>query len=653
MSQSYRGFNMGPIKRLNKRYFMTAIVAGVLGTIGIFFSFQVAMGTTSINFTWSIIFPLLITLSYGKLYGLFSITFGFMFLYPFIMGPSNGWASLVPMFSLYVFIFLHGYGYEKRSKHKQWFNHPVTIQLGYSVIRFILYILLFQSLVQLNPPFWQEEALTSISSSWVMIFLIRGLVMEWLLLAIAFVCLHLPVVKKILGLTIKKSERYNTRIVMSIVGFGLLFMTVFIQIQVNLFHDDPIDLYLYRFTTEVRFLLFFSGVLFIILSGVTIYFLERHLESENRLVVTALRYQSLFESMDDLYFECDAEGIILDVSPSVVSTLKCKKTEVIGQCFFTYVNKNDERENWLQAIQNNQTIKDESIEINTHKGDTRYWSMHLKQVDLSEHERRLVSIIRDFTDYQYALNHIQQLNQTLEKKVDERTSSLQATLEALERFVHVVSHDLKTPARAISAYAEILIEDEKEALNKASLSYLRQVQSISDDMIQLIESVLSYAMLGNKEADAEWFMPQSIIETVMSRFERVYPETKCTVEFVGKLNDIYADRILFQQALTNIIENAYKYKKPDYPLELIISSDLVHAGTIIIEDNGIGIDPEENLVLFDLFRTVNNDSSGIGLATVKKIMEMHKGNVRMDGKQGEGVKMTLLFKTPAQRKEVK
>ncbi|WP_146923675.1 sensor histidine kinase [Alkalibacterium kapii] len=545
---------------LNRRHLLTAIAAGLLGIGRIFFSFQIAIDTVSINFVWSILFPLLISLSYGKVYGLISITFGGLFLYPYIMGPTNGWASLVPMLSLYLLIFLHGYGQESRNKEKQWFNHPVVIQSAYSVLRLLFYAVLFQPLIQLNGSYWPGEALTSIDASVVRVFLIRGLIMEWLLLAVTFVLLHLPFVKKALGLAVKTSQRFNTRVFASMVTFGLVFMLVSIQIQAHLFHDAPITIIDYRFTKELGFLLFFSGILFTLLSGVTIHFLERHLESESRLFKSARRYQTLFESMDDLVFECDEQGTILEVSASVLKTLKYEQVEVLGKSFFSFINKKNEKENWLEDIKTNETVKDEAIEIKTYDGDKRYWSMRLKKVALSDQETRLVSVVRDFTDYQYALNQIQKLNQTLEDKVDERTERLHETLLSLERFVQMVSHDLKTPARAISAYAEVLLEDERDSLNAKSLAYLKQIQGVTDDMIQLIESLLSYAMLGTREADAEWIEPTPIIETVLSRLELAYPETICMVDYLGELDRVYADRILFQQAITNILENAYKYK---------------------------------------------------------------------------------------------
>ncbi|MCC5890731.1 MAG: PAS domain-containing sensor histidine kinase, partial [Alkalibacterium sp.] len=576
------------------------------------------------------------------------------FLYPFIMGARNGWASLVPMLSLYLWIYLHGLGSQSRLISKNWWNNPIGIQCGYSVSRFLLYSLLFQPLIQLNPPFWNVNAVTSISSSLVAIFLVRGLIMEWLLLAVAFVCLHLPLVKHMLGIPVKENERYNGRVFVSIVGLGLFFMISFMQLQASLFHDDPMPLFFLQFTTEIRFFLFFSGFLFIMMSGVTIHFLERHLESESRLFKTALRYQSLFEAMDDLYFECDSKGTIVHVSPSVYGTLNCRPNDILGQSFFQTIGREKEQSDWLKATARSQTIKDDAIEIETQDGDRRYWSMHLKQVTLSDSDSRLVSVIRDFTDYQYALNHIKLLNQTLEDKVVDRTATLNATLEALERFVYVVSHDLKTPARAMSAYADILIEDEADTLCADSMSYLKQVQEISDEMIHFIESLLSYAMLGNKKPDAQRFNPTDIIKTVANRLQLAYPETNCSLHFNGDLTDLYADRILFQQLLTNVLENAFKYKEPRRPLTLTFSDGSSGGGSLTIEDNGLGINPEDKRILFDLFQAGQKDATGIGLATVKKIMDMHGGKVWLDGELGKGTRLTVEFPHPVelQRKEV-
>lgn len=627
-----------------KRAAIIAILSGFLGLTGLFLSFQISVDQASLNFTWSIIFPLMITLSYGKLYGLMSVILGGTVVYPFIVGYSNGWASLVPALSLIIWIYAHGWAHEKRLKSANWTYHPISIQFFYSFIRFALYQFLFQRLLALNPPFWNSDAITFIQSSTVTLFLVRGLIMEWLLLAIAFVALRLPFIKKILGLSVDRSQRYNTRLLTSILLFGMLFMFVFTQIQYNLFSPDASPQFELIFNEEVGFILFLSSFIFILISGVTMYFLEQHLSSQTELNKTALRYQSIFENMDDLYFECDEEGTVLNCSPSVLSVTGKKRDNLINQSFFELIGKERDKQKWLLQLEEPNAALDSIVKLSTDEGVTRYWSVHLKKIRLGEREDRLVSVVRDFTDYQKAVNDLQELNETLELRISERTAELNASLDALERFVYVVSHDLKTPVKAIRAYSDILIEDEQDSLKKDSLKYLKQLKGISSEMIQFIESLLSYAMLGNKKVEKETVEIERICDKIISRLKLIYPETVVSIAYTLNEGSIEADPIMFQQLLTNIFENSFKNKKEEQPLKLTVSltKDANHQNLVVC-DNGVGIDSSANLDVFELFQTNRQDSSGIGLATVKRIMSMHDGTVSISGEKGEGTFVSLRF----------
>lgn len=626
-----------------KRIGLIAFLSGFLGLMGLFLSFQISVDQASLNFTWSIIFPLMIALSYGKVFGLVSIILGGTVLYPFIVGYSNGWASLVPALSLVIWIYAHGWARDKRLFSSSWAFHPISVQFFYSLIRFTLYQVFFQRLVALNPPFWNSDAITFIQSSTVNLFLVRGLIMEWLLLAIAFVVLRLPFIKKTLGLPVNRSQRYNTRLLTGILFFGILFMFVFTQIQYNLFSSDATPHFELIFNEEVGFILFLSSFIFILLSGLTMFFLEQHLSSQYELNKTALRYQSIFENMDDLYFECNEEGTVLNCSPSVLSVTGKKRDNIIDQSFFTLIGKEAYKNGWLLRLEDADAALDSIVKVSTDEGLVRYWSVHMKKVRLGEEENRLISVARDFTDYQKAVNELKALNDTLESRITERTAELNASLSALERFVYVVSHDLKTPAKAVRAYSEILLEDEQDSLRKDSIKHLMQLKNISNEMIQFIESLLTYAMLENKKVEKERIDVTFVCDKIISRLELIYPEVVVRIAYTFKEGYIDADPIMFQQLLTNIFENSFKNRKNNQPLKLTVSLTKNNYQKLVVCDNGVGIDSSANLDVFELFQTNRKDSSGIGLATVKRIMSMHDGTVSISGEKGQGTCVMLVF----------
>lgn len=138
--------------RLINKPFVISIIFGFIGLLDSMYSLRIPFGDFHLNLIWSIAFPLMITLTYGLTFGLLSVTIGLTFLYSFLLGFMNGYGSFVAMIALYAWILFHGYGKKRRELKPTPLNHPFVIQLSYSVLRILLYALLFQPLVQLNPP---------------------------------------------------------------------------------------------------------------------------------------------------------------------------------------------------------------------------------------------------------------------------------------------------------------------------------------------------------------------------------------------------------------------------------------------------------------------------------------------------------------------
>lgn len=265
---------------------VVSILLGFLGFVGIFYSSRFDFNGFSINFTWSIALPLLVALAWGIKYGILSITLGLVALYPFILGRYNGWASMVAVISLYLWIIIHGYGGQKRLQVKKFYYNIYFLQLIHIVIRMLLYVTLFESLIKLNssfPPFWNLQAYCKVETGIVVLFAVKGIIVESILVALCDALLLLPFVRKIFGLRISRGAKYNTRIMMAIVAFGLGFSLIILGIQ-NYIIDKIHPLYWLINTNEKTRLTFFLAVIFFfIMGGITLRFVQRMFETQEEI----------------------------------------------------------------------------------------------------------------------------------------------------------------------------------------------------------------------------------------------------------------------------------------------------------------------------------------------------------------------------------
>ncbi|WP_242620465.1 hypothetical protein [Senegalia massiliensis] len=252
-----------------------SILLGILTFIATFISIKIDFNGFSINFIWSLILPLLVTLSLGMKYGILSITTGLVPLYPFFLGSYNGWASLVPAISLYLWIIIHGFGRDKRIYNNKFYYNIYFVQFIYNILRMILYLSLFPILIRFNPPFWNPGAYTEIEIGIVLLFAIKGVIVESIFLALADALLQLGFVRKIFKLEYSKAARYNTRIMALIVSFGLMFTLLISSVNNYIIDKNPtLDWIIYPDEkTKITFLL--SFVLFIIMGGILVRFAEK------------------------------------------------------------------------------------------------------------------------------------------------------------------------------------------------------------------------------------------------------------------------------------------------------------------------------------------------------------------------------------------
>jgi PAS domain S-box-containing protein len=251
----------------------------------------------------------------------------------------------------------------------------------------------------------------------------------------------------------------------------------------------------------------------------------------------------------------------------------------------------------------------------------------------------ILSIGNDITRLKEAENEIQQLNNELEKRVEDRTRQLTEVNKNLESFTYTVSHDLRAPLRAISGYSSILLQELSDIPEK-DRKYLESLRRNAHDMGRLIDDLLNFSRLRTYSLEKEIVQPSHLIMDILREVRT--DSSLAHVEFkVGELPPCQADPGLLRQVYANLIGNALKFSvKREHPVVEIGS--LTPEGQLIyfVRDNGIGFDMRYADKIFGVFQRLQNteeyEGTGIGLAIVKRIIEIHGGRIWVESEVDKG-----------------
>lgn len=236
--------------------------------------------------------------------------------------------------------------------------------------------------------------------------------------------------------------------------------------------------------------------------------------------------------------------------------------------------------------------------------------------------------------------------ETLERTVEERTRELAATIKELEAFSYSVSHDLKAPLRSIRGFSEILIEDFSAEMHPQARNFLHRIQHNSDKMMALISSLLELSRASRKEIDKQTFKLNPLIRHLVHDLKQQHAERKLLIWIQDDML-ITGDEKLLEVVYANLIGNAFKYTqhKDETRIEIGVTQ---HEGLpcYFVRDNGVGFDNKDAEQIFLPFSRLHSaeqfEGSGIGLATVARIISRHQGAIWADSRPSQGT--TIYFK---------
>ncbi len=232
------------------------------------------------------------------------------------------------------------------------------------------------------------------------------------------------------------------------------------------------------------------------------------------------------------------------------------------------------------------------------------------------------------------------LNLQLEQRVKDRTAELEASNRELEAFSYSVSHDLRAPLSVLIGFAELLRLKNEAQLDEIGQKYLRRIHESAFRMSELMNDLIRLAKVSRQGPTREKVPLRSLVDEVVAELESQNEKRK--IEWrIGALPVVECDHGLMKQVLANLISNAVKYTRPR-EIAVIEIGETIMGGerTFFVRDNGVGFDMKNANKLFVPFQRLHRheefEGTGIGLATVQRIVEKHKGRVWVESKVGVG-----------------
>jgi PAS domain S-box-containing protein len=273
-------------------------------------------------------------------------------------------------------------------------------------------------------------------------------------------------------------------------------------------------------------------------------------------------------------------------------------------------------------------------------------------VEISSHtldyggRRARMVLANDITQRLLAQQALEQLNETLERRVGERTRELAVSNSELESFAYSVSHDLRAPLQVIDGFGKALLSRHASQLDDKARHYLDRIRDNTRQMGELIDDLLSLARVTRTEMSAEQVNLAPKAAQVVERLRQRWPERQVAVEIDEDIT-CSGDPRLLAVVLENLIENAWKFTGRTPQARIRIGRRAGEGGesVIYVADNGAGFDMDYAAKLFNPFQRLHASSdfegTGIGLATVHRIVTRHGGRVWAQASPGEGA--TFLF----------
>ncbi|WP_431126031.1 PAS domain S-box protein [Flagellimonas flava] len=354
------------------------------------------------------------------------------------------------------------------------------------------------------------------------------------------------------------------------------------------------------------------------------------------------KYGSIIANMNLGLVEVDNDENILMVNHSFSDMIGLPTDELIGKNTEDVIHLYEEdREKLKQHNKKRKKGISDSYEVAVRvaNGEKRFWLLSgAPRYDDAGNVVGSIGIHLDITD-----------QKNLELQKENLLHELEASNKGLQEYAHIVSHDLKSPLRSVSALATWLYDDYKDTLDENGRYNLKMMQEKIEGMDKLISGILKYSTVNNDVLDSTTVDVNEVIQEIK---EIIYIPEHVSIKAKQTLPTIKADKTKIHQLFQNFLSNAVvNIDKEDGLVEIDYKEHSTH-WEFSIKDNGVGIPEEYHEKIFQIFQSIGNKerSTGIGLSIVKKIIDRYKGKVWLQSEIGKGTTFFFTLKKEIKNK---
>jgi len=374
--------------------------------------------------------------------------------------------------------------------------------------------------------------------------------------------------------------------------------------------------------------------------------ITERIQAEEKLKLANAYNRSLIEASLDPLVTISADGKITDVNIATEKVTGRSRAELIDTDFSDYFTEPAKAKAGYREVFEEGFVMDYALEIRRRDGHVT--PVLYNAAVYNDDAGKVIGVFaaaRDITERKKAEEALNNLNRELEARVIDRTAQLESTNRELEAFAYSVSHDLRSPLRSIEGFSTALVEDYADKLDEAGKGYLNRVRAATVRMGQLIDDLLKLSRVTRGEMTRERVDLGAIVREIAGNFRKHYPERSAEIIVASGLV-ASGDARLLTIMLENLLSNAWKYsEKTDHAVIEFGTADCQGGGVFYIKDNGVGFDMAYAGKLFSPFQRLHAvdefAGTGIGLATVKRIVSRHNGRVWIESEMNKGT--TVFF----------
>ena len=364
----------------------------------------------------------------------------------------------------------------------------------------------------------------------------------------------------------------------------------------------------------------------------------------------------ILESSMDAILTMDHAGLVREFNPGAERLFGCTRAQAVGRLLAELIVPPESRAaheaGLARYVATGETrIVGKRIEVTAQRVDGTRFDAELTLVRVAGSEPPLFAgTVRDITSRKETEAQIRRANESLEERVAARTAELQSALNEMESFSYSISHDLRTPLRAMNGYAQLLMRDQGLALGAEARGMLERIAVNADSMARLIDGLLDFARLGRTELISNRVDMDALARAAAEELRAASKDWSRATLTIGALPVARGDGEMLKQVWVNLLSNAFKFSaNVDAPAVVVGARQAAGEWIYEVRDNGAGFDSAHADRLFGVFQRLHAAGAfpgiGIGLAHARRIVERHGGRIWAHSTPGAGA--TFSFSLPA------